>query len=221
MKTLFDEDLTLEEAKELIRNGADVNRIDVRGATPLFYADKIEIAKLLIDHGADVNLRDNDKATPLFYTINPLHNDKNAAIALSKLLIDNGADVNAQNKDGHTPLHLTDDIKIIDLLTKNEANVNIKDARGYIPLHYILKYSNKENAEILIQAGSDLNMRIKKGSLVSTLSYLINCTDINGEDINIKAKLLIKYGAVFSEIMTYKVWRHLFTKEQQKNKRQK
>ena len=35
MKTLFDSDLTLKEAEELIRNGANVNEINKNGEIPI------------------------------------------------------------------------------------------------------------------------------------------------------------------------------------------
>ena len=46
MKTLFDHDLTLEEAKELIKNGADVNERDPFNNTPLSLVLNIDIAQL-------------------------------------------------------------------------------------------------------------------------------------------------------------------------------
>jgi hypothetical protein len=61
--TLFLYDLTLEEAQELIRNGADVNEQKPSGKTPLFFVANVEISQLLIDHGADLNIRTNQGET--------------------------------------------------------------------------------------------------------------------------------------------------------------
>lgn len=72
-KTLFSPDLTLEEAKELIENGSDVNSINIIGLTPLYYVQNVEIAKLLIAHGADVNHRDYNHHS-ILYNINHLYN---------------------------------------------------------------------------------------------------------------------------------------------------
>lgn len=70
-KTLFSSNLTLEEAKELIKNGADVNEIDMYGATPLFQVSNIDIARLLIQNNANVNhLLTFSGETPLFYANN-------------------------------------------------------------------------------------------------------------------------------------------------------
>jgi ankyrin repeat protein len=50
-KTLFNEDLTLDEAEELIKNGADVNEQDEYGKTPLFFVkiEHVNGCKLNID----------------------------------------------------------------------------------------------------------------------------------------------------------------------------
>jgi hypothetical protein len=48
MKTLFDSDLTLEEAEELIKNGADVNMKNKYHVTPLHRQENIDIINLLI-----------------------------------------------------------------------------------------------------------------------------------------------------------------------------
>ncbi len=95
MKTLFDHDLTLEEAKELIRNGEDVNGQELDGTTPIFYVTNIAIAELLIKSGADINHKDINGCT-LFHYINP---NKNAFI-----YVEHGADINKRNNDGNTPL---------------------------------------------------------------------------------------------------------------------
>jgi ankyrin repeat protein len=59
MKTLFDILLTVGDANELIRNGADVNTMTNNKLTPLHITPNIDIAKILIEHGADINAKDN------------------------------------------------------------------------------------------------------------------------------------------------------------------
>ncbi len=95
-KTLFDMDLTYDEAVELIKNGADVNKKDLLGSIPLHYTRDFEIAKLLIDNGADVNALDNVHRSVLHSHYQFIFND------LIKYLIDNGAILNIRNHQGHT-----------------------------------------------------------------------------------------------------------------------
>ena len=90
-KTLFDKDLTLEEAKKLIKNGADVNQQSTIGRTPLFDALNVEVAELFINLGANVNQKDNSGSTPLH---------KAYFTSTIKLLIKNGANINAKDNQG-------------------------------------------------------------------------------------------------------------------------
>ena len=69
---------SLEEVKQLLAKGADVNTASQTGVTPLLAAsksgpptqpdregDRFEIVKLLLAKGADVNRAGNDGVTPL------------------------------------------------------------------------------------------------------------------------------------------------------------
>jgi ankyrin repeat protein len=95
MKTLFDSDIKLEEAEELIRNGADVNGIDSLLRTPLFFVKDVEIAQLLIDHGADLNMFDYIGITPIYLC---------DTIELMELFIKNGARIDLIDKNNSTLL---------------------------------------------------------------------------------------------------------------------
>lgn len=102
MKSLFDYDLTLDEAKELIKNGANVNkkdpnqwRFNTEGLTPLFYVTNKDIATLLIENGANIKATLNDGSTPLHFASN---------VEVIKVLVENSADLNQITRAGHTPL---------------------------------------------------------------------------------------------------------------------
>ena len=72
-------------------NGADINKSDNYGWTPLNSATNIgqlEIIKLLIENGADIHKADNDGWTPLYSAVDKGH------LEIVKLLIENGADIN-------------------------------------------------------------------------------------------------------------------------------
>ena len=89
-KTLFDQEITLEEAEELIKNGADVNERNEYGDTPLFYTLNMDIAELLIKSGANVNERNYHGQTPLHTSF---------FIGQIEFLLNHGAHINT--KDGH------------------------------------------------------------------------------------------------------------------------
>lgn len=127
MSTLFDENLTLEEAQELIRNGADVNERDEVGSTPIFgYAESphdsnIHIIKLLLDNGAEINAVDEFGESALFFVIN---------MEIAQLLIQRGADVHIENNDGQTPLFFINNENILRLLLQKGADINHIDDYG-------------------------------------------------------------------------------------------
>src|ERR1700682_4499887 len=107
IKQLFNacknENPSLEEIKELIKSGVDVNAGDSYKETPLHYACQnkninIDVIKLLIESGADVNAGDyldsKDKGhnTPLHYACK----NKNLDIEVIKLLIKHKVNVNTK-----------------------------------------------------------------------------------------------------------------------------
>ena len=68
----------------LIKHGADVNKQDILGCTPLIYAalsNKPEITKLLLKYGADPSIKDKDGKTALDYA-KMLYNNKAQIIKL-------------------------------------------------------------------------------------------------------------------------------------------
>jgi len=121
----------IEEVKEFLAAGTDVNAKDKDGWTALLMAasrGKKEIVKLLLAKGAKVNAKSNNGTTPL-------HMSSKAEVA--ELLIANGADVNARTQKGSTPLHFSAQhaaSHIVKLLIPNGADVNLKNGFGKTPL---------------------------------------------------------------------------------------
>ncbi len=156
----YDGNLTL--AKELIRDGADVNT-RYSGLTPLHnaaYNGHLEVAKLLIQEGADINsLTDRDGITPL----------ANAAAQgdfdVVKLLVKNGAKVNltAKGKTGVKPLHNAANYGHLDIakfLIQHGADVNATTyTYGTTPLHNAAANGHIEIVQVLIENGADMNVK--------------------------------------------------------------
>ncbi|KAF5585412.1 ankyrin 3 [Fusarium pseudoanthophilum] len=88
-------------AEALLIRGAAVDKHDINGRTPLFYAacdgSSAELISLLLSYGANVHRADDSGRTPLAYAA--LYN-----YGASKLLLDHGADVNAADNHGRAPL---------------------------------------------------------------------------------------------------------------------
>ena len=90
------------QAIELVRQGADVNKTQPNGWTPLLFAlynRNFELSRLLVEKGADVNAREwRTGNTALMLAASW----GNAPIV--QLLIQKGVEINAQQRAGNTAL---------------------------------------------------------------------------------------------------------------------
>lgn len=114
----------IERVQNLIQDGADVNRADNRGLTPLHQSileGHIEIALALIHQGADVNRANNVGTTPLHFAAYFGHTE--TALAL----IQQGADVNRPNDKGSPPLYYA-------MVSDNKTTVLAIIHYGRVPL---------------------------------------------------------------------------------------
>ena len=93
----------LDRVKFLVGKGADVNKIDNQGATPLTSAARQrheDMVKQLIELGALVDLTNKDGTTPLVAALGRDH------VPTIKVLIENGADIDKAGPGGYPPLAL-------------------------------------------------------------------------------------------------------------------
>jgi len=57
----------MARVRECIDNGDDVNEVDDEGNTALFWSKSLEVAKFLVENGADVNIQNNLGFTAVVY----------------------------------------------------------------------------------------------------------------------------------------------------------
>lgn len=91
----------LEQVKELLSKGTDVNNRDVLASTALMFAavgGNLEICKLLVENKADINAKNSDGVTALMYA------SAQGYVPVVEFLIEKGADINAADKDGKSAL---------------------------------------------------------------------------------------------------------------------
>ena len=92
----------LEVVNALVATGADVNKADNDGWTPIYVASQdghLEVVQALIAAGADVNKADNDGRTPISRASLKGH------LEVVQALIAAGADVSKASNDGWTPIY--------------------------------------------------------------------------------------------------------------------
>ena len=143
----------LEQVKDFVSNGADVNAKNRHGTTPLHGAveiGQIKIVEFLVAKGANVNAKGLDDLTPL-------HLAATRNIEVVELLVSNGADVNAKAEGGSTPLHwATRNLEIVKFLVSKGADVSAKTEEGETPLD--IAKEGKNNTEV-VEYLSGLNLK--------------------------------------------------------------
>lgn len=109
MDYFADQNYTL--AEELIEAGADVNRTNLAGVTPLMAfavkGDEQEhgIAELLLDNGADPSLADKTSNTALMYAAS--NRNRLSAKKIAELILDSGyEDLDRTNNSGQTAMDI-------------------------------------------------------------------------------------------------------------------
>lgn len=178
------QDNDLDNVKNLISQGANINARTGNGETPLHLAQSKEIAEFLISIGADIEAKDDEFGmTPLFNAPKEVYElliskSSNVNVRSSKgltplawsaygddvdrikLLISGGADVNSVDEHLKTPLHISanwNKIAIAGLLISKGAKVNVKDRSGWTPLHWASFEGGPEVVELLISKGANKN----------------------------------------------------------------
>jgi len=143
------------KVEALLAKGADVNRKNEDGETPLHRAASrdIGIVELLLARGANVNAKNKFGSTPLHRAA--ISGDTRTV----ELLLARGADINAKDQSGQTPLHnaVYGRKDNVELLLAKGADINAKDTQGGTPLNLASKTGNTGIADLLLARGADIN----------------------------------------------------------------
>ncbi len=149
-------------ALQQIQSGADVNRAQPDGTTPLIWAvnrTEYEVAEALIAKKANVNATNAFGVTPLTEAAR-LSNAR-----LVKMLLDAGAKVDSANPDGETALMTAisgGDLSVVQLLVDAGANVNtVEKFHNQTPLMYAAAASRNASkmVKLLLSKGADVKPR--------------------------------------------------------------
>ncbi len=160
-------------AKLLIEKGADVNRKNPNGDTPLqsatIHGKSLRIIDLLLDNGADID-------TSHYGIIRILNGG--AACGAERLVIfalEKMGDRKFQNQAESNALMrnalIGGSVEIVKLLqAKNIPLLFEADKRGRTPLHIVAEDNKPEMLEFLVKNGADINQRTKSGKSAFNLA---------------------------------------------------
>lgn len=174
----------IDEARNLITRGADVNDKEENDTTPLFLAvgnGHLEITQMLLSFGAKTNARDQVKQTPLMSL------DEDASKDLVELMVRYGAKVNLKDSQGNTALILASmsaKPEVIQALIDAGADVNEQNTEGQTALLNAAYSDDLEAVRTLLLAGADVNSKNNAGETAYDKT--------SNDEIE---QLLVSYGA--------------------------
>lgn len=171
----------------LVAGGADINRLDAAGDTPLLSALSAlpfahrETADALIAAGANVNCRRRDARfdhTPLTLAA------QKGFCSTVKLLLKAGAEVNAVTESGTTALieaAARNHTDIVRILLAAGATVHHRDIDGRGALCYAYLNKNEDMVKLLLADGATLDLpeAAECGQAEQVRHLLENGTDVN------------------------------------------
>jgi len=150
--------------KWLLTNGADVDQMNVYGATPLYISAKnghLEVMKLLLAIGKDVGQTNINGATLLYVAA------REGKLDVVKYLLANGADVDQADKKGATPLYIAAQeghLEVVKWLLANKANVDHADKSGAAPIFIAAQMGKLDVVKYLLANRANVGQADKNGA---------------------------------------------------------
>ena len=192
------------EVEALLKNGAEINAVDINGNTALMLAcmknGNVKIVELLLNNNANINIQSQYGDTAFSWAC------YNGNLDIAELLLKNDASVNAKGKSGNTPLMLAclnnNNVKIVEWLLKNRADMKVANEDGETPLIFACYNGNLDIVKFLIENGADVNAKTKSGNTplisicmddkVEMAKILIaNKADVNSKNKNGNTALML------------------------------
>ncbi|MCH2174571.1 MAG: ankyrin repeat domain-containing protein [Lentisphaeria bacterium] len=158
-----------KEAELLLKAGADINKVDKEGFSPLITAVEAEntsLIRLLTKNSVDTNLINNDSDTALIVAVK-----KNNHIIAGHLIFKK-ADIDVLDKQGVSLLHLAvnnKNTKLCQILIDKGIDINVTDRNNQTALVWSVNEERYNLAKLLIQNGAKINIMDK--SQKTALSY--------------------------------------------------
>ncbi|KAK2596449.1 hypothetical protein N8I77_013339 [Diaporthe amygdali] len=152
---------TLDLGEYLSEHPPEVNKPDLLGRTPLWWAvrrDDATKSHTLLARGADPNIANAAGRSPL-------HNAAaQGNLGLVDALLKHSADVHQRSFEGKTPLHVVgvygirEDVLIVQRLLDSGAEIDAQDSYGRTAISLCCFDSHAEIAQLLLERGADLTV---------------------------------------------------------------
>ena len=124
----------LERVRLLIEQGADKDKCDCNGITPLYWAScggHLDVAQYLVEQGATLDKANSSGNTPLIIAT------VFGKVEVARYLLEQGADRDKADNYGNTPLHGAakyGHLEIAMLLMSYGADLNARTSDGQLPI---------------------------------------------------------------------------------------
>ena len=160
-----------EEVQLLIDAGADVDRRNTAGWTPLHIASRagaLNVVKLLVRAGANVCVADEDGSTCLILASSMgMASSMEGQIETVRYLVSlPQVDVTQGNNRGNTALHVAvrdQHANVVQVLIDAGADVNRRDSNGQTPLHIASREGALNVVKLLVGAGAGVCVADEEG----------------------------------------------------------
>ena len=136
----------VDVVRALVGRGADINKADNDGWTPLYIASHdghVDVVRALMEGGADIDKANNDGCTPLYIASGEGHVD------VVRALVEGGADIDKADKHGWTPLYTASwegHVDVARALVEGGADITKATNAGSTPLQVA---TEKKHTEII------------------------------------------------------------------------
>ena len=154
----------LNEIRQLVESGADVNKTDsISGESALMMASgygNLKVVKYLIEHGADIAHFNNEGVTALDYACLKSHTD------VVNYLLRQGAEIETTRNDGTTHFMAAcknGRLAVVKLLIEHSVDVNRCGPHGLAPIMIASIEGKTDIVRCLVDAGADLEKKDEFG----------------------------------------------------------
>ncbi|CAE7325157.1 unnamed protein product [Symbiodinium necroappetens] len=190
------EDGRLDDVKDFVERGEDVNAKSKAGYTAMMWAASnghLEVVKYLAEQGADVDAKDDDGWTAMMWAAG------NGHLEVVKYLAEQGADVDAKDDDGWTAMMLAasrGQLEVVKYLAEERgADVDAKDDGGNTAMMFAASRGQLEVVKYLAERGASVDARAKYGATAMIWAASLGQLEVvkyfveeQGADVNYKTK---------------------------------